>query len=206
MCNRDLLPVFNAMYKFIAAHYQEAAPLWPTARAEMVAFRGLMLLLRGDWALPWCPLVCLSDASEHGYAVSASLFEPAAVKEIGRVQGRSRFCRLGGHSARAHFFASNGIVMTSAGTFKDAADLGEHDEVAPRTQWGLDRTFKEMAAEIFSGSRWTEIVARGWLNASDILVYESRALLRAVEIVQPVAAGGRACRRHERQPARSAVF
>eukprot|EP00959_Pyramimonas_sp_CCMP1952_P130322 2725092-Pyramimonas_sp.AAC.1 len=41
-----------------------------------------------------------------------------------------------------------------------------------------------MAAEIFSGSRWTEIVARGWLNTSeDILVYESRALLRAVEIL-----------------------
>ncbi|CAK0856443.1 unnamed protein product [Prorocentrum cordatum] len=183
-CNRDLLPVFNAMYKFIAAHYQEAAPLWPTARAEMVAFRGLMPLLRGDWTLPRCPLVCLSDASEHGCAVSASLFEPAAVKEIGRVQERSRFRRLGGHSARARFFASNGIVMTSAGTFKDAADLGEHDEVAPQTQWGLDRTFKEMAAEIFSGPRWTDLVARGWLNTSeDILVYESRALLRAVEIL-----------------------
>ncbi|CAK0798609.1 unnamed protein product [Prorocentrum cordatum] len=188
MCNRDLLPVLNAIYKFIAAHYQEAAPLWPTALAEMVAFRGLMPLLRGDWAPPWCPLVCLSDASEHGCAVSASLFELAAVKEIGRVQERSRFRRLGGHSARAHFFASNGIVMTSAGTFKDAADLGEHDEVAPQTQWGLDRTFKEMAAEIFSGSRWTEIVARGWLNTSeDILVYESRALLRAVEILRSLS-------------------
>eukprot|EP00959_Pyramimonas_sp_CCMP1952_P171681 3587445-Pyramimonas_sp.AAC.1 len=50
-----------------------------------------MPLLRGDWAPPWRPLVCLSDASEHGFAVSASLFDRAAVKKIGRAQERSRF-------------------------------------------------------------------------------------------------------------------
>ncbi|CAK0868997.1 unnamed protein product, partial [Prorocentrum cordatum] len=89
MCDSDLLSVLNAICKFIAAHYHPGAPLWPSARAELVAFWGPMPLLRGDWALPRCPLVCISDASEHGYAVSASLFDQAAVKEIGRVQGRS---------------------------------------------------------------------------------------------------------------------
>ena len=55
--------------------------------------------------------------------------------------------------------------------------------IAPQTEWGVDRSFKEMAAEIFSGSRWTQLVARGWRNTSeDFLAYESRALLRAVEI------------------------
>ena len=103
MCNRDLLPAFSAIYKFIAANYGVAAPLWDSARRELVAFRGLMPLIRGDWALPWSSRVCLSDASEHGYAVCASVFEEGSVKEIGRVQERSRFRRLGGHSARAHF-------------------------------------------------------------------------------------------------------
>jgi len=183
MCNRDVLPVFNSIYKFIAANYRQGAPLWPTARAELVAFRGLMPLLRGDWALPWSPLVCLSDASEHGYAVCASIFEPDTVKEIGRVQERSRFRRLGGHSARAHFFAMNGIVMTSEGSLKPVSELEETDDITPQVEWGVDKTFKEMAAEIFSGSRWTELVARGWRNTTeDILVYESRALLRAIEI------------------------
>ena len=52
MCNRDLLPAFTAIYKFIAANYSQGAVLWASARAELLAFRGLMPLLRGDWALP----------------------------------------------------------------------------------------------------------------------------------------------------------
>ncbi|CAK0841381.1 unnamed protein product [Prorocentrum cordatum] len=164
MCNRDLLAIFNATYKFTRA------------------LRDLMPLLRGDWALPWRPLVCLSDASEHGCAVSASFFELEAVKEIGRAQEHSRFRRLGGHSARAHFFEANGIAMTGEGLLKSASELDEHDDAAPQMERSVDRTFKEMDAVIFSGYRWTEIVARGWHSATeDILVRESRALLRAAE-------------------------
>ena len=183
MCNRDLLPAFTAIYKFIAANYSQGAALWASARAELVAFRGLMPMLRGDWALPWSKLVCLSDASEHGYAVSASLFDETEVKKIGRVQERSRFRRLGVHSARAHFFAMNGIAMTLGGTLKPVAELDEGDVVADYAEWGVNPAFEEMKAGIFAGTRWTELVARGWLNTTeDFVVYESRALLRAVEI------------------------
>ncbi|CAK0840930.1 unnamed protein product, partial [Prorocentrum cordatum] len=183
MCYRDLLPAFTAVYKFIAANYSQGAALWASARAELVAFRGLMPLLRGDWALPWSKLACLSDASEHGCAVSASLFGEAEVKKIGRVQERSRFRRLGGHSARAHFFAMNGITMTLGGALKPVTELEEGDVVADDAEWGVNPAVEEMPAGIFMGARWIEIVARGWHNTTeDIYVYESRALLRAVEI------------------------
>ncbi|CAK0813240.1 unnamed protein product, partial [Prorocentrum cordatum] len=133
MCNRDLLPAFTAVYKFIAANYSQGAALWASARAELVAFRGLMPLLRGDWALPWSELACLSDASEHG---------------------SDRFRRLGGHSARAHFFAVNRNAMTLGGALKPVSELEEGDAVAGDAEWGVNPAFEEMPAGIFMGALW----------------------------------------------------
>ena len=38
-------------------------PLWISARAELEAFVGIMILLELDWARPWLPGVLASDAS-----------------------------------------------------------------------------------------------------------------------------------------------
>ena len=104
---------------------------------------------------------------EHGHAVSASLFDETEVKKIGRVQERSRFRRLGGHSARAHFFAMNGIAMTLGGALKPVSELEEGDVVADDAEWRANPAFEEMPAGIFVGARWTELVARGWLNSTE---------------------------------------
>ena len=39
MAERGMLAVFSLSYAFLAAHYWEDAPLWPTVREELEAFR-----------------------------------------------------------------------------------------------------------------------------------------------------------------------
>ena len=54
---RWVLAVFHLVYKFCRAHYFDPAPLWDGVRAELYAFRGLMVFLESDWIVPTLPTV-----------------------------------------------------------------------------------------------------------------------------------------------------
>ena len=73
---RGLLSLFHTVYRFIAAHYDQPAPLWAEARAELRAFRGLLFLAWSDWWLPWCPFVYQSDASLEAWVVKTAKLDP----------------------------------------------------------------------------------------------------------------------------------
>ena len=53
----------------VSFHSQGLPPtgtLWNSARAELEAFVGVMILIEADWARPWFPCVLASDASLSG--------------------------------------------------------------------------------------------------------------------------------------------
>ena len=134
-------------YRFAGLHLTEVVPLWPSARAELEAFRGLMPLLRSHWAIPWFPRPVASDASETAYGVCFGSWPPGAAADVGRVSERSRFRRLPGSSAREHFFAQHGVEQDDEGTWC----LRE-----PRVvEWEVDSSFPEVPLHLLDGSMWT---------------------------------------------------
>ena len=88
---RDSLSCFSTIYAFIEKFLDEPTPLWPTCRAELEAFRGIMVLLCSSWRGGWSPLVIATDASESGYGVTGSFWKEHEVAEVGRGLERRRF-------------------------------------------------------------------------------------------------------------------
>ena len=80
---RPALSCFRDCYRFIEACGPRAEPLWKGCRAELAAFRGLLVTLVSDWALPRNPEVVATDASLDGWAVSSSRWSPADVALVG---------------------------------------------------------------------------------------------------------------------------
>lgn len=128
--NRMLLAVFHNSYKYIRAHYFEAARLWDTARAELSAFAGLMIFLRADWWRPWNNMVCSSDASLTGFGVCTSFWNRVDVQSVGRQKERNRFRRKESHSARESSLTAAGFVRDDiTGAWKTGAERSQQKSI-----------------------------------------------------------------------------
>ena len=128
--NRMLLAVFHNSYKYIRAHYFEAARLWDTARAELSAFAGLMIFLRADWWRPWNNMVCSSDASLTGFGVCTSFWDRVDVQSVGRQKERNRFRRKESHSARESSLTAAGFVRDDiTGAWKTGAERSQQKSI-----------------------------------------------------------------------------
>ena len=112
---RPALSIFSACYAFIQASYDKASPLWVTVRRELLAFRGVLLLLNQDWWRPWNRLVSSSDSSLSGYGVCQAWWPLKEVQKAGRVSERLRFRRVGPHSARESSLQAAGFVRSGDG-------------------------------------------------------------------------------------------
>ena len=84
LVNRDLMCLLYTCDRFARAHLTECVPLWPSARAELTAFHGLMPLLRAQWWLPRCPRTVATDASEFAYGVCFGSWPEGSTARIGR--------------------------------------------------------------------------------------------------------------------------
>ena len=80
--------------------------LWITARAELKAFVGVMILMEADWARPWLPGVLASGAFLSGYGVAQSFWNPSDIAAVGRIPGVRRW-RCGAVLARRHALESD---------------------------------------------------------------------------------------------------
>ena len=110
LCNRQLLCIFSAIYKYIRRCYFAPPKLWDSVRVELWAFRSLMVYLHSDWWRPWNPMVSASDSSLEGYGVSVSFWDPRAVASCGRRLERSWFRKEASTAARKHALTSAGFV------------------------------------------------------------------------------------------------
>ena len=60
---REILSLFHCVGWFVRKFYHRREPLWISARAELEASVGVMILTELDWARPWLSGVLASDAS-----------------------------------------------------------------------------------------------------------------------------------------------
>ncbi len=139
LTNRYTLSIFNVVYRFIRAHYDKPATLWRTAREELISFRGLMIYLHADWTRPWNPYVTSSDASLSGFGIVSSTWSMEDVAEIGRCQERSRFKKLGSHSARDPALTNAGFVRDEV-TDEWRAGFLSADEFLEMSGWKLNQS------------------------------------------------------------------
>ncbi|CAK0797401.1 unnamed protein product, partial [Prorocentrum cordatum] len=173
---RESLSIFHTVYKFISVQYLDAGPMWPEVVEELVAFRGVLLLLGRDWWLPWNPCVLETDASLAGWAMAQSFWDPAQVAGVGRVSERSRFRRVGAHSARESALTSAHLFRDESGEWRSQLlgdDLLSDD-------WGVVAGFPEVPWQLLRGSAWKTVRKGVWGLSEGILVLEARVLVKAI--------------------------
>ena len=100
---RETLSPFHCVYRFARRLHHRRGPHWARARAELVAFTGVVVFIEAGWARPWMAGVLASDASPCGFGVAQSFLghlgrgycesgaRSAEVEVRGRACGSSRF-------------------------------------------------------------------------------------------------------------------
>ena len=171
LVQRGALSIFHNVYKYMHAHYLKPARLWNSVREELVAFRGIMVLLVSDWWLPWRDHVVCSDASETGFGVCTSDWPAGQAAICGRVQERSRFRRASGLPARASAKLAQERVV----------DHELNEDEAGHDDWVIDESFPEVDSSLLAFPKWTPVLWGHWHKNEDIFVLESRALTKAVK-------------------------
>ena len=118
--------------------------IWPSARAELTAFHGLLLFRRSQWWLPWFPRLAATNASEFACGVCFGSWPEDSTARVGRTNERARFKRLPGRSARDHFFAQSGIEDDGEGGWKLRS--------AHTVEWAEVEDFPVVPLELLAGS------------------------------------------------------
>ena len=89
--NRLLLCIFHSVYRFISKNYDVNAPLWPSARRELLVFIALTPLARSNWTVQWNERIFSSDSSEKGWGITQRELPWSVVGSVGRVREARRF-------------------------------------------------------------------------------------------------------------------
>lgn len=165
--------------RLMRSNYDRPAVLWPTVREELVVFKGLMIYLHADWTRPWNSYVTSSDASLSGFGIVSSVWKAEDVAEVGRCQERSRFKKLGSHSARDSALTHAGFVRDEV-TDQWKAGVLDADEFLELSGWGLNQTFKEVPGHLLHKDNWTPRLWGKWKYHANILELEARALVKSL--------------------------
>lgn len=177
---RLLLSIFHTVYKFLRKNYNVVSNLWASVIEELRCFAGLMIFIDHEWGKGWNPVVSSSDASEYGFGICTSHWDPAQVSSVGRISERSRFRRTGGHNARES-------ALSSAGFSRDPISgqwvvcEGDGDEFLNQTGWEVDRNFHEVPAHLLKRDNWQVKQFGQWRRSEHIMVLEARALTKSLE-------------------------
>ena len=182
LCNRQLLCIFNTVYKFIRKHYYSPVRLWESVRMELWAFRSLMVFLQSDWWRPWNPLVSASDASLEGYGVPTSFWNSQDVADCGRRLERARFRKAASTKAREHALSSAGFVrdeLTEGWRRKEIED----EELLDASGWEVVDDFVEVPSKFLAKPLWEPKLWGRWNFRAGILELEGRALVKSLRRV-----------------------
>ena len=178
LLNRMSLSVFKTVYPFIQKHYYDVTRLWPSVIEELKAFRGLVFLLVQDWWRPWNPVVTSSDASLTGFGVCQSHWPQDVVATTGRRLERSRFRRVGGHSARES-------ALTAAGFYYDGRAWGpvgtKTAKQLSEAGWAVDDTFVEVPVGSLKRKLWSPKIWGRWKFKENIGILEARTVLKSIQ-------------------------
>ena len=175
---RGSLCCFHAVYRFIRAQYYEPELLWASARRELEAFCGLMILLVSPWWLPWNREVQPTDASESGWGIATSMWEAPDLQRVGRLLERARFKRTGGASAREAALASAGLERGEDGCWRPGAAFEDLDGLE---DWAVDPRYEEVPARLLAADRWRIVRHGRWEREEKILRLEARVVVKAAK-------------------------
>ena len=114
-------------------------------------FRGLLLLLSSSLWLPCNPCVFQSDASLRGWALAHSFWSRETDAQVARTLERSRFRRIGPHSARESALVAALLEVKSDGHWKPHEMLDQHREARDSEQ---DAGVEEVPWSLLRRSLW----------------------------------------------------
>ena len=177
---RLLLSIFHTVYKFLRKNYNVVSKLWASVIEELRCFAGLMIFIDHEWGKGWNPMVSSSDASEYGFGICTSQWDPGQVSSVGRISERSRFRRIGGHNARES-------ALSSAGFSRDPISgqwvvcEGDGEDFLNQTGWEIDHDFHEVPAHLLRKDNWQVKQFGQWKRSEHIMVLEARALTKSLE-------------------------
>ena len=183
LLKRDALSVPFALNKFIRANYDDSARLWPSARAEVQAFVGLLPAIVCCWTRGWCTFIVAADASEYGFGVRLKDCKKDVCEIIGRTSELARFrkCHPDTPGARTTFFDQHRLGSDSRG---DLIDLLETEDATAEMMLLPIDGFPEVPLEVDEASGWVDVASGRWRHRNEsIIVLESRVLTRGVEIL-----------------------
>ena len=178
MLYRGALSVFNAIYKFIKSSYDRVTRLWPEVVEELVAFRGLMPLIRSRWDLPWSDTVRCYDSCDTGWGVASRTWEIDDITAVGRTLERSRFRRtVGGLAPRQAALRQLDPFSDRATVLCDRPDPNRCEDL-----WEIRKDFLEVPARLLLESPWLVEISRGWRSRPVTHEGEARAGVGAAEL------------------------
>ncbi|CAK0911449.1 unnamed protein product [Prorocentrum cordatum] len=168
---RDVLSIFNAVYRFMGAVGPHPGPLWPSVVRELSAAVALIPLWSASTRSRWYSRVHASDASPYGKGVCVKEVSPALSSEVGRVAERWRYRHGDAVLARSRALDVDGR--------DDAADSCRADTsyTASTASSSGPSGFLEVPESIYGAEGWNTMhSSRHTRRGCDILQYEAEAL------------------------------
>ena len=176
LMSRMSLSILHSTHGFIRRFYDS---MWPSLIDELKAFRGILFMLVQDWSRPWNRLVSSSDASLVGFGVCQAWWPKEKVAEQGRRLERSRFRRVGPHSARESALQAAGFARSNGGRWT----LPSSGAKAIEGRLDVNDGFHEIPAAGLRRELWNPVLHGRWSFKEDILVLEARAVLKGIRRV-----------------------
>ena len=165
LIRRPALSVFGAVYRWLAAFKDRAAPLWPSARLELGVICALAPLLVASLAPGWFHDTVAIDASSTGQGVVASALPPPMVAGLTTAAGLPP----------ADAFRADDIF--------DGAMRATFSKSSHATSGRCVDRFPGLLARVQS-SPWRTIVAKHWKRSEHINVLEATALRTGVRWIR----------------------
>ena len=193
MLNRSSLAIFCACYRFVDRARGAWRCLDAHCRAELSAFRALVLCAAVDLAKPCSDLVFCSDSSLQGYGVHVTRLPPGQVRELSACRERWRFVPEEKRpvALRSATFGPGRVADVGASALTSGpatSDISEPASGEMDLRRRLDSTHRvcvgassdmvqPLPANLFQSSRWSLLVEGAWRNRTTIHVGEAKASL-----------------------------
>ena len=98
---------------------------------------------------------------------------------MGRVMERSRFRKLGSHSARDSALSAAGFTRDAITNAWEVGDI-DSETFIEQSGWALNKGFKEVPGHLLHADSWRPCLWGKWEHKADILELEARALVKGL--------------------------
>ncbi|CAK0821218.1 unnamed protein product, partial [Prorocentrum cordatum] len=175
---RDVLAIFNSVYRFINVAGAHPAPLWDSVVRELRAAVALIPLWSASTRSRWSSRVHAPDASTYGKGACVKVIPPDLVSDVGRVAEKWRCHQGSSVLARAHAFSPaephQEVIRTarSRETHTGPSSLSRGSLSAPgasAVSASTGRYYHDRAQKFLSWCLWTALDASCSVDLGTVL-------------------------------------